>query len=189
MSRGLADAALATALSAAHVTQFLMIELQLDSGTLRIATTPFPVDYGGFTWFSSQNLGSIEPVMETASEQRGLTFTLGGVPPSIVSSVLNENVQGRAVKLLLAVLDGGTLRVDTNAWSGLLDVLTLEDGTPTATVRVTAEHRLIAWREPQLVRHSDEDHKRLHPGDKFYEYAAEIAEATIVWPGKEFFRQ
>lgn len=189
MSRGLADAALANALSAAHVTQFLLVEMGLDSGTLRIATTPFPVDYAGFTWFSAHNLGSVEPVLETASEQRGLTFTLGGVPPSIVSSVLNENVQGRPVKLMLAVLDGSTLRVDTNAWSGLLDVMTLEDGTPEATVRVTAEHRLIAWREPQLVRHSDEDQKRLNPGDKFYEYAASIAEATLVWPSKEFFKQ
>ena len=188
MSRSL-DANLAAALAASHVTHFLLIEMVLDSGTLRMASAPYDIDYGGFTWQSVHALGNVESITETTADQRGLVFTLGGVPSSMVATVLTENVQGRAVKLRLVVLDGATLRVDDNAWSGLLDVMSLEDGSPTATVRVTAEHRLIAWKEPNLLRVSDEDQKRLVPGDKFFEYGASIAEATIVWPAKEFFQQ
>ena len=188
MSRSL-DSNLANALAAAHVTHFMLVEMVLDSGTLRVATAPYDISYGGFTWLSVHAVGSIDTVTETSGEQRGLAFTLGGVPSTMISTVLTEHVQGRAVTLKLVVLDGATLRVDESAWSGLLDTMSIDDGAPTATVRVTAEHRLIAWREPNLVRYSDEDQKRLAAGDKFFEYAAAISEATIVWPAKEFFRQ
>jgi hypothetical protein len=188
MSRGL-DSSLAAALAAAHVTHFLLIELQLDSGTLRLTTAPLAVAYGGHSWLTVHPVGAIESIEETSSEQRGLSFTLSGVPASIVSTVLNEPVQGRFVKLRLVVLDGETLRVDENAWTGLLDTLTLEDKPDGAVVKVNAEHRFIAWREPNLVRYSHEDQQRLAPGDEFFSHAAAISQAEIVWPAKEFFKQ
>lgn len=188
MSRTL-DSNLAAALQAAHITHFLLVDMALDSGTLRLATAPFDISYGGNTYLAVHNVGSVEPIVEAGGEQRGVAFTLGGVPSSMVSQVLSENLQGRSVTLRLVVVDGATLRVDDSAWTGLLDTMQLEDGAPTATVRVTAEHRLIAWREPNLVRFSNEDQQRLHPGDKFFEYVVELSQATIVWPAKEFFRQ
>jgi hypothetical protein len=188
MSRGL-DSALAAALTQASVTHFVLVDMVLDSGTLRLATTPFDIDYGGNTYTAVYGIGAIEAITETSGEQRGLAFTLSGVPSSTVSLVLSENVQGRAVTVRLVVVDGATLRVDDAAWTGLLDTLQLQDGAPAATVRVAAEHRMIAWREPNLLRFSNEDQQRLNSGDKFFEYAADLAQATIVWPGKEFFQR
>lgn len=187
MSRGLSGA-VAAALDAPHVSWFVLVEMVLDSGTLRLAGTPFPVDWNGYTWLATWGLGAVEATTETDTEIRGLRFTLSGVPASAIATVLTEPVQGRAVTLRLAVLDANNVvQVDVNAWQGTLDTLTLDDGRPLATVSVTAEHRLARWAVPKLVRFSVEDQRRINPADKFFEHAAAMSEASLVWPGKEWF--
>lgn len=179
------SAAVASALDAAHVTWFPLVELSLSSGTQYLCGAGHDVAWNGNTYLSLLGLGSIEPVVETDSEQPGLVFTISGVPQSTIALALTEDVQGRAVTLRMATLDSaGALQVDANAWQGLLDVLTSEDAAPTATVRVSAEHILIAWEEAAGLRMSDQDQQRLHPGDLFFEYQSSLVEATIVWPTK-----
>lgn len=183
------DGALASALQAAHVTSFLLIELGFDSGTQRLTSLPHDVEYGGHTWVSAQAVGTVEPITETDAGAQGLVFTLSGVPVSAIAGALTEPVQGRPVKVSLVVLDGTTLRVDPSVWSGSFDLMTIDDAAQGPSIRVTAEHAMIAWSQPSGLKFSDPDQQRLHPGDKFFEYAAAMSQATIVWPDKSFFKQ
>lgn len=189
MSRISLPSGLTTALAAAHVTWFALVQLDLDSGTVYLASTPHDVDYGGHTWTGAQGIGTIEPVTETADGAQGIAFTLSGVPSSAIAGVLTEDVQGRAVTLMLVVLDAGTWRVDPCVWQGALDVQTIEDSGDTATIRVTAEHALIGWQQPSGRLFSNEQQQADYSGDKFFEFASALADQPIVWPGKEFFRQ
>lgn len=187
MARGL-DANLALALAAAHVTSFLLIEMGFDGGTQYLTSLPHDVDYGGHTWLSAQAVGSIEPITETAAGAQGLAFTLSGVPVSAIAGALSTPVQGRPVNVSLVVLDGATFRVDPSVWSGNFDVMTIDDSSE-PVIRVTAEHAMIAWSQPSGLLFSDADQQRLYPGDKFFEYAAQMSQATITWPNKSFFKQ
>jgi hypothetical protein len=189
VSRGI-DTGTANAVDAAHIITFPLVEMALDSGGLYLCGAAHDVTYLGNTYTSVYGLGQIEPIEETDTSVMGLAFTLSGVPGSTIAIALGNEVQGRGCAVRMAFIDsGGVLRVDNNVWVGYLDQMTVEDGTPDATIRVTAEHRMVRWDTPRPVRFSHEDQLVLAPGDKFFEYAAALSEQVIVWPNKEFFKQ
>lgn len=188
MARGTDSTAL-TNLGAAEVQTFPLIEMQLASGTLYVSGLAFNVDWNGQTWLATHGLGSIEVITESSSEIAGCAFTLSGIPAAAVSLILTENVRGRPVYIRLATLSGSTLAVDSNVWQGYLDTMSLSDSRESATVRVTAEHRLVSWQTPHPVNFSHAEQILVAPTDTFYSRAADIAQQTLVWPAKEFFRQ
>jgi hypothetical protein len=177
-----------TATAAAHVVQFPLVEMQLASGTLFVCGAAHDVPWNGNTYLSARGLGQIDEIEETESEIRGLAFTLQGVTPDIISLAMSDQSQGRPVIVRWAVLNGATLEVDANVWTGRIDLMQIVDG-PTPSVRVTAEHRLVAWQTPQPVRFSDADQQRLAPGDRFFEHAEATSNAVLVWPSKQFFER
>jgi hypothetical protein len=156
-------------ISAPHVTLFMLVEMRLDSGTLYLTDCPHAVDWLGQTWVSVYGIGGISEVTETASEAKGLVFTLSGVADGIVGIVMNEPLQGRVVVVRLATLTvaKAELEVDENVWRGTLDATSIERTENGVTVSITAEHMLAMWDRPNLVLHTDADQQRLHPGDKF----------------------
>lgn len=183
------DAPTQTALQQSHVTMFLLIEMGWDSGTQYITSAPHDVVWDGHTYVAAQGIGNIEPTTETDTEARGLTFTLSAVPLSAIAGALTEPVQGRPVVLRLGIVDAGVLRVDPNVWSGRFDVMTIDDSVGAPVIRVTAEHAMLAWQTPKGTLFSDQDQQDEHPGDLFFAFAAQMAEATIVWPDKAFFKK
>ena len=81
------------------------------------------------------------------------------------------------------------LRVDPNVWSGALDVTTIDDTPGAPVIRVTAEHAMLAWQQPSGELFSHQQQLAIDATDLFFEYAASMAEATLVWPDKSFFKQ
>lgn len=173
-----------TASEQPHVTMFLLIQLDFDSGTVRLATLGHDVTYDGHTWTAAQGIGAIEPITETADGAMGLSFTLAAATEASIASALTEPVQGRSITLKLAILDGTTLRVDPNVWSGTFDVMTIQDGVK-PLIKVTAEHDMVRWQTPSGALMSAADQAQVDPADMFFEFAAEMSEKTIVWPSKE----
>lgn len=178
----------ATLLASEHVTAFPLVEMQLATGTLYICGAAHDVTWGGNTYLSARGLGEIEALSETDAEIKGLAFSLQGVTPDIIALCLTDQSQGRPVIVRLAALNGTAIEVDSNVWSGYIDTLSLIDG-PQPAVRVTAEHRLISWQQPQPLRFSDADQQRLFPGDRFFEHAEQTVSKTLVWPAKAFFER
>lgn len=181
------DTNFAAAMQASHVDGFVFVEMRLDSGTLYVAGLSFPFTYGGHTYLPVLGLGGINEILETDAEVAGLTFSLSGVPESSLALVLSEHVQGRVVIVGQATVVAGVVYVDPCVWQGYLDVMTIDDRGPNATITVTAEHILAAWAEPNQLLFSHEDQQLISAGDKFFEYSAQMSNATIVWPHKEFF--
>jgi hypothetical protein len=191
MSRTNIDGPTLAALQAVQVQMFVLVELDFDSGRVYLSDLPVGIDveWSGNTYLGAQAIGTIEPITETDTEAKGIAFTLSAVNQAAVAGALTEEVQGREALLRLAIVDGTTLRVDPNVWSGVLDVMTIEDDGQKPVIRVTAEHMMIAWQQPSGALFSDAEQKARHPGDKFFEFVAQVTEATIVWPGREFFQQ
>lgn len=191
MSRTL-DPTFVTATRQPHVTMLVLVELYLDAGTQYLTSTPHDVTYDGHTYVAAQGIGTIEPTTETDTEARGLTFTLSAVGSANLAGAFEE-IQGRKVIVRLGIVDASTdpptLRVDPNVWQGALDVTTIDDTPDAPVIRVTAEHAMLAWQQPSGQLFSDADQRVVDSGDAFFQYAAEMAEATLVWPDKSFFRQ
>lgn len=185
--RSLLPTAFADAVQREHITWFWLAELQLLSGTVRLAGLDFDVEWNGQSWLGARGLGSIAPIEETPNAITGLQLTLAGVTEAHIATLLSENIQGRPVIIRLAVLDTSTeppsLAVDPNVWQGLLDVQRFVEAR--GTITATAENRLVEWDRPRLLRYSDEDHRRLWPEDRFFRLAAAMAERDIVVFSKE----
>ena len=187
MSRNSVPAAFKTVVAGAHYDWFYLVEMQLASGTSRLASLDFDVEWNGHTWTGMRGLGSIQAIEETPGEVTGLQLTLAGVKEAHIATVLSEPVQGRTVIIRIAVLDKSsnppTLAVDANVWQGLLDAQRFNEAT--GTVSATAENRLVEWDRPRLQRFTDEDHQRAYPGDKFFRFVPQMAERQIVIFSKE----
>ncbi len=61
-----------------------------------------------------------------------------------------------------------------------MDQLTYQLGS-TATLRLTAESRLVDWARPRVLRYNDADHQARHPGDKFFQYTENQVEVVHRW--------
>lgn len=179
----------ATNIAQPHVISIVLVQMDFDGGTVYMTDAPHDVVWDGHTWLSMFGIGSVSDITETDGEVNGLQFTLSGVPTSSIALALTEDIQDRPVKLMLATLSGTTLSVDENAWVGKLDVMTIGLDSNMAQIVVTAEHPLARWDQPNLLRFSHQDQQRLHPGDRFFEFAERMADVTITWPAKEFFKK
>lgn len=177
-----------TAIALGSLGAFPLIELQFASGTDYICGLDHDVSYGGNTYLAAGGCVSIERIAETASQTEGLQIGLVGSPAANVALVLSEQVQGRLCVVRLAVIDGaGALQVDENVWTGLMDTMALQDSPTACWASITAEHMLAVWDRPRVVRYTDAQQQALYSGDLGFQYVEEMAEASLVWPGKEFF--
>lgn len=188
MSRTNISAPTLAALAAANVEMFMLLELGFDSGTVYLCDLAFDVPWNGHTYLAAQGIGTIRPVSETDSESRGLVLTLSAVNQAAIAAALLEDVQGRPVTLRLAIVDGGSLRVDPNVWSGAMDTMTVEDNGDQPVIQVTCEHAMIAWAQPSGAKFSDPEQRLRDSGDLFFEYAAKVSETSLVWPSAVFFK-
>lgn len=180
----------AAALASAAVQPFPLLDLMFSSGPAYLCGIDYAVTYAGNTYTPALGLMGIEVIKETASSAQGLAITLSGVSSGALAMALAEQVQGRSLVLRMAIIDAtGTLLVDANAWSGLMDVMTISDGTDSATIQLTAEHIMGTWDRPRSVLYTDAQQQVLYPGDLGLQYVAQVAQASIVWPDKSFFKQ
>src|SRR5438034_6050276 len=108
---------------AALVEMDLTQPLYLNTGGLDLVLN-------GVTYYGTKGLGAIGAVQDTPAEMRGLEFTLAGVQPSLIALALSEPVQGKAVRIKLAVFnpDDATQLLDTVLlWAGRLDAMGIDD--------------------------------------------------------------
>lgn len=191
MSRTAIPQELLAALQREHVTQFLLLDLDLDGAPLYLASTPFNVSWDGRTYLGAAGIGSIAPVTETGRGAVGLEFTLPLVNDAAIASAMTERIQGRECILRLAVVDDSTppptMRVDPVVWRGQLDASTLDLYGPEPKLTVTAEHDMLGWDRATGTVASDDEHRRINPGDDFFKYAAETVDKRVIWPARSYF--
>ena len=183
-ARGL-PAGLGAALQQPHVAYFPLVKIEFDSGPVYLSGTDFNVAYDGQSWLAARQIGSIEKLTETADQVEGLRFTLSGVTDAALAEVQQEQYQGRRVTVLWAFLDGPTLHVDPAAWQGRLDIPTISLGRTTATITVTAEHRMADWQRPRKLLFNHADQQRIDATDNFFLGIEAMENAEIVIFSKE----
>lgn len=179
-------AGVSTATDAATAHPAIFVFFDFASGPLRVWTGYGDYTLGGETFSGVGDLGSISPIEEGKSiSARGVSLTISGVPSERVSTALNrKEYHNRPVTLWLALFgaDGSTLIADeVQIFSGRLDTMTINDAGETSTITVTAESRLIDLERPRELRFTDQEQKRLFPGDRGLEYVAGLQGKDIPW--------
>jgi len=156
---------------------------------LLYTTAGHSITWDGDTYVSA-GLGSIEPIQDSTGHVQQLQFSLPGISEEQIALALTEAVEGTTVHVYDALLDPdtGVVADAVLAWSGTLNVPSIEDGT-SATVIVTAEHRGMAALRPKPSRYTNDEQQRLFPGDTSLNVDPESDAGPIAWPAASFFRQ
>lgn len=180
-------ALLSRTLAGEQVPMVQLIELQLTE-TLRLTTAGLPLEWGGYTW---QPLGvSISPVDDDVSEFTNLTFSLPAISSDQLALALTEDIEGKVVRLWDALVnpDTGVVAMAVPAWSGAMDVPSIQDG-PEASIAVNAEHRGALAVRVKPTRYTNDEQRRLYPGDTSLQFDPATDAAPMVWPAASYFKR
>lgn len=169
---------------AASLTPVFLAFFDFQSGVVRVWTGLGDKTWDGNTYTGLGNLGSVSPIEESTDiRANGVSFQLNGVPSTMISTVLGDNYQGRAVKLWFAALDAtGAIVADPYLiFSGRMDSIEIDDGPEVAVVRVYAESRLADLRRNNERRFTHEDQQIDHPGDEGLAMMPTSQSTPFVW--------
>jgi hypothetical protein len=183
MARNLTSGLVAE-VTAQSLRPILLAEFLFDSSSLRLWTGVGNLSWSGETWTGAGDLGAVSPIGETSDMKAvGATFTLSGVPASMISIALSEPYQGRIARLYFGALDAnGAVVVDPYiVFEGFLDVMEIEESGETATISVTSENALVALERPRERRYTAEDQKIDYPDDKGFEQVPALQDFNFIW--------
>ena len=172
------------ALASGDLRPALLFEGSFASGTLRLWSGLGEITWNGQTWSGAGHLlglGVIEESTEVAAS--GVTITLSGVDPALVSAAIADARQGLPGRIWLGLLDeAGALIADpVQAFSGRLDVPQISDDASHCTIAISYESRLIDLTTPRNWRYTHESQQALHLGDRGLEYVAAIQDQDVTW--------
>jgi len=187
MSRGLSTDNLAQVNAESVGVVLLFAELDFVSGFVRCHSGLGTISWGGNDWLGVGTFGSVSSVEESAElQKRTITYTLTGIPNSLISIVLGESYQGRPAKLYVGFLDPTTGQLVDDPElidQGLMDISDIDEGKE-CSVTITAESRIAAWDRPVIRRFTDADQKARFPGDRGLEFIDQAAQKEINWGRK-----
>lgn len=161
----------------------IFVELDFADGYVRMTNAGYSFTWNGVEWLGIGTLGKIEEVAEgSALQMYGLSLSLSGIPPEVISEAFSQGYQGRAAKLWLAPLtdDYQIIADPVVIFSGRMDTMDIALGK-TATVTVTVESRLVDWERPRVRRFNDADQQAEYPGDRGFKYVDQMVYKDMKW--------
>ena len=171
-------ASLLNALSQPEVQPFYAVELDFDTAPVRFWTGYGDRLISGDTYLGSGNLLSISGLDEVNDlSAKSITLQLSGVPSSLVSLALQEPYQNRECKVYFGTTDTTSIEV----FSGLMNVMTIEDSGESSVISLTVESKLIRLEKSSNWRYTEGSQKARYSSDTFFNYVSDLQDKTLVW--------
>lgn len=189
MTRGL-DAAQLAAASGTHRITVPLVEMALDSGTLRLARSQWNIVHGGNTYIGVSL--QIKQLREAAGSIEGAEFMITGLDPVAMTIADQETYKGRIVTVRKAYINANTNAVIGNptlVFIGRMKAMPAQEVNSACDISLVAEHYDAELSRPAPTRLNDSDHQRFHPGDLGCQYAEKMVEKNIIWPSREALQQ
>jgi hypothetical protein len=176
------------AMTADVVEPMLFVEMDFESGFVRVHNGIGTIQWGGHDWLGIGAFGSVSGMNETAELQRNtVTYTLTGIPNDLIAVALGEHYQGRNARVYIGFFNITTKQLVGTPLlkeSGLMDVSRVREGRE-CSVTITAESRMSEWSRPKVRRYTDAEQRARYPNDRGLEFVARTAVEEIVWGRKE----
>lgn len=176
----------ATELAKPNIRIFVAVDLDFASGHVRAHDGVGTITFGGNTYDGIGHFGGIDIAEESISVvAKPVTLTISGVDSSLVATAITEQYQGRTATIYLGLLDLDAQQLlDTpeTLWEGRMDVMTVQLGQESGSIKLNCEHRLR--REPRIARYTDADQQLAYSGDVFFNLIGKIQSFKGTWGAK-----
>lgn len=183
MSRDI-TAATETASSSDTVNAAYIVEMEFDAGTVRLWSGIGSLSWDGQSWDGVGELGGISSIQEEAGAvSTGISLELSFNDTDILDDILNEDYQGRSVRVWLAFFDNSMAIVDdpVQVFGGLMDSAETSLGRESASVRLNCESWLRVLERKTSRMRTDQDQDRRYSGDRGFEHVPQIQDKPIIW--------
>ncbi len=186
---------LLTALGQSEVEPFFAVEFLLDTGAVRMWTGHGNRTIGANTYLGAGGVLGISGFDEVADlSAKSIEITLTGLDSALLNQALigtgTNNYQRRTCNVYFGTQD---VSDEILIFSGLINVMTINDGGDTSSISVTVDSKLVMLERTNTLRYNEAGHQAylnaighdtsVNP-DTFFSYVADIADKRLVW-GKE----
>lgn len=183
------DPATIAALNSQNVKWLVLVKVDFDSGTLAFCSSFKEYEYDGVSYIGAGTLGSVSSTTENPNlDPADYTISLSGVRDATMSAILNEDYLNRKAQCLVAALDDNDeiIGVPMVYFRGLIDSI---EGVYSSApeIRITVKNRLAEWNKSRISRYTNQEQLARYPGDKGFEYVAEIASKQVTWPARTWY--
>ena len=191
MSRNI-PSGLATEIAAPVLRPFLALRIELPDpvyvwsgrGTLNFNDS----DGINHDWLGAGEFGALDTVGEsTDGSATGIRASLFEVPSQFRNDIASQATRGALMEVYVGALNQSFQTVQGIApiWKGRVDQYRINDAGASLSVEVVGESRAIDQRRPAIKRFTNEYQQRKYPGDRFFEYVAQMTEVPILWAKAE----
>jgi hypothetical protein len=172
------------AISSAILRPALFVQATFVSGPLYVWSGIGPITWNGQVWIGIGTLGSVSTIEEGSTvSAKGITLTLSGLDPTLLTDVMEEFQVGLPVMVTLGVFDDtGVLIADpVCCFSGRMDQPTIDVSGTTASIAINCENRLVEMNVSVERRYTDEDQQLDYPGDLGFQFVNGIQDSQIYF--------
>ena len=179
------DTALLSKLDDAHAFVFFAVKAEFDTSTIAVHTQTGELSFGGTTYEGAGTLLGITGTEDSSDlKSDGITVSLSGMTPEVLTYALTENYQNRPITVFQGFLDAAGSKVTgtLTLFKGRMQNITLSDDPDgNSAVIVQAENRLIDLRRPSNLRYTKESQEFVASGDTGFNRIQSLQEKKIVW--------
>tara|TARA_R110000868_G_scaffold266468_1_gene525603 strand:+ start:837 stop:1472 length:636 start_codon:yes stop_codon:yes gene_type:complete len=180
------DSNISTQFSSDSVVPYFAVSATFNAvDVLRIWSGYGDITISGNTYTGAGDLLSISQVEESAElKASGVSITISGVPQAILTYALDAQYQNKEIIIYIGVLDKTTFQPSGSPYilfSGVMDIMTINDSASTLSIGVSAESKMIILQRSKSLRYTNEEQKRLFPNDKGLEYVSSLQDKPLIW--------
>jgi hypothetical protein len=172
------------AIQSPYVKPAIFVQITFSNGPLNLWSGVGTISANGAIWTGVGQLGNISNIEEGTNVQaRGISLTLSGIDPTLLSELINDYELGAQVLVYLGLFDQNNALIPNPilSWAGRTDQPTLIVNGDTATLTVQCENRLVDMNVSVERRYTSDDQQIDYPGDLGFAFVTAIQSQTIYW--------
>jgi hypothetical protein len=182
-----ASSAFLTALSQPIIRPAFLVQAGFASGPVYLWTGRGSLTWNGQTWLGTGSQGIISTIEEGSTvEAKGITLSLSGIDPSLLTGILTEFQLGLPCFVYFALFDGTPALIPDPipAFAGRMDQPTIDVDGSGCTITIAVESRLMDMNVSAARRYTQEDQQRDHPNDQAFNFVPALQEVSVLYWGR-----
>ncbi len=165
------------------VRPVLMCRLDFESDPVLVHSGVGTITHDSEEYLGLGSYGGISEITEGSDARPyDIDLSLSGIPTEFLATTMGEQYQGRAVKILIGLLDEEHQIIDSakQLWSGYMDYPDIQIGK-TASIIVHCRGRANDWARARVERYTKEQQRADYPDDSGFDYVTQMADKSILW--------
>lgn len=168
-----------TTIIATEFQPFYAVELDLDSGPLRVWTGYGDITIGGNVFSGVGALLAVEGIEEVSDlSVKSARVSLNGLQADVLSAAFTEPVQYRTATIYFGLRDQG---IANAIFGGQVNTVDISDDGSSGIISVSIDSIYITLDRVRPRRYTSESQKSRYSSDTFFNWVTKLQDQQVVW--------